>query len=106
MAKVSAGSYDLNTWLFGGYETDIVSVIYGGAGTGKTNFCLFGAGSLAKKGNKVNFVDTEGGFSVERVKQMAPENHEEVLKNIFLLKPTSFDEQKKAFSEINKYLKD
>ena len=58
MTKISTGSYDLNKWLFGGYETDIASVIYGGSGTGKTNFCLLAAVSQAKKGNKVIFIDT------------------------------------------------
>ncbi len=108
MAKVSAGSYDLNTWLYGGYENDIVTVIYGGAGSGKTNLCLLAAVSQAKKGKKVIFIDTEGGFSVERVKQLVGEKDgvEEVLKNIFLLKPTNFEEQKKAFIELNKRLKD
>ncbi|MBU0977126.1 MAG: DNA repair and recombination protein RadB [Nanoarchaeota archaeon] len=108
MVKVSAGSYDLNTWLYGGYENDIVTVLYGGAGSGKTNLCLLAAVSQAKKGNKVIFIDTEGGFSVERVKQLVGEKDgvQEVLKNIFLLKPTSFEEQKKAFVELNKRLKD
>ncbi len=106
MAKISAGSYDLNKWLFGGYESDIVSVIYGGAGTGKTNFCLLAAISQAKKGNKVIFIDTEGGFSVERAKQLVNGDLEEVLKNILLLKVTSFQEQKDAFKKLNDYLKD
>jgi DNA repair protein RadB len=104
--KISAGSYDLNKWLFGGYESDIISVIYGASGTGKTNFCLMAAVSQAKKGNKVIFMDTEGGFSVERVKQLAGENTGEVLKNILLLKPTNFAEQKRAFEELLKNLKD
>ncbi|MBU0466826.1 MAG: DNA repair and recombination protein RadB [Nanoarchaeota archaeon] len=108
MVKVSAGSYDLNKWLHGGYDSDIVTVLYGGPGTGKTNFCLLAAVSQAKKGKKIIFIDTEGGFSIERVKQLVgdKEDHKEVLKNIFLLKPTSFDEQKKAFVELNKRLKD
>lgn len=108
MAKVSAGSYDLNAWLYGGYESDIVTVIYGGAGSGKTNFCLLAAVSAAKKGKKIIFMDTEGGFSVERVKQLVGEKDGlgEVLNNIFLLKPTSFEEQKKAFVELNRRLKD
>jgi DNA repair protein RadB len=106
MVKISAGSYDLNTWLHGGYETDIVTVLYGGPGTGKTNFCSVVAVSQAKKGNKVIFVDSEGGFSVERIKQLAPENHEEVLKNILMLKPTNFKEQEKDFDKIEKHLKD
>ena len=105
MAKVSAGSYDINKWLYGGYEDDIVSVIYGGSGTGKTNFCLLAAVSQAKKGSKVIFIDTEGGFSVERVKQLAGEDYNEVLKNILLMKPTNFVEQKKAFEELLKNLK-
>lgn len=106
MTKISAGSYDLNKWLFGGYESDIITVLYGAAGTGKTNFCMLAAVSQAKKNNKVIYIDTEGGFSVERVRQLAPENCEDVLKNILLLKPTSFSEQKKSFEELLKYLKD
>ncbi len=105
MVKISAGSYDLNKWLYGGYETDIVTVIYGPSGTGKTNFCLLAAVSQAKKGNKVIYIDTEGGFSIERLKQLVPENPEETLKNIFLLKPTNFEEQKEAFKTLLKHLK-
>jgi len=104
--KISAGSYDLNKWLFGGYERDIISVIYGDSGTGKTNFCLLAAVSQAKKGNKVIYIDTEGGFSTERIKQIVPEEYEKVLENILILKPTNFNEQKKAFEELLKYLKD
>jgi DNA repair protein RadB len=106
MAKISAGSYDLNKWLYGGYDSDIVSVLYGAPGTGKTNFCMLAAVSQAKKGNKVVFMDTEGGFSVERVKQLAGENWKEVLKNIVLLNPTNFSEQEKAFEQLLKHLKD
>jgi len=105
MARISAGSYDLNKFLHGGYETDIVSVIYGSSGTGKTNLCLLAAVSQAKKGNKVIYIDTEGGFSVERIKQLSPEAPEKVLKNILLLKPTNFQEQKESFKTLLYYLK-
>jgi len=106
MSKISSGSYDLNKWLHGGYERDIVTVLYGDSGTGKTNFCLLPAVSQAKKGNKVIYVDTEGGFSVERVKQLAGEEDcKKVLENIFLLKPTNFKEQENAFEKLLEYLK-
>ena len=85
MVKIGSGSYDLNKWLYGGYETDIVSVLYGGPGTGKTNLCTLAAVSQAKKGNKVIYIDSEGGFSTERVKQIVGGTAEEldnVLKNI------------------------
>ncbi len=107
-SRISAGSYDLNKWLYGGYDCDIVSVIYGGPGTGKTNFCLLAAVSQAKKGNKVIYIDTEGGFSVERVKQLVNGEVDvnNVLANILLLKPTSFSEQMDAFGKLLKYLRD
>tara|TARA_Y100000310_G_scaffold340430_1_gene436194 strand:- start:972 stop:1703 length:732 start_codon:yes stop_codon:yes gene_type:complete len=105
--KISTGSYDMNTWLFGGYEKDIVTMIAGPPGSGKTNMSILAACSQAKKGNKIIFVDTEGGFSVERVKQIVGEDYEKILNNFFLLEPTNFDEQKKCFLEsLNKIKKE
>jgi len=106
MTKISAGSYDLNKWLYGGYETDVITTIFGPAGSGKTNFCLLATVSQAKKGNKVIYIDTEGGFSVERLKQIAAENYTEVLNNIVLLKPTKFSEQQEAFQTLLKEIKE
>ena len=105
--KISAGSYDLNKFLFGGYETDIISTIYGPGGSGKTNFCILVAVSQAKKNNKVIYIDTEGGFSPERVKQVLaePETLDDVLKNIILLKPTTFEEQELDFGKLLKHVK-
>src|SRR3990167_3074626 len=103
--KISTGSFDLNKWLFGGYEKDVITMIAGPPGSGKTNFTILAACSQAKKGNKVIFIDTEGGFSIERIKQIAGENAGEILKNILVLSPTSFDEQKKSFSQLLEKLK-
>ena len=106
--KISAGSYDLNKFLFGGYEKDIITTLYGPGGSGKTNFCAIVAVSQAKKGNKVVYIDTEGGFSPERAFQIMnePRNKvDEILKNILLLKPTSFKEQEKDFETLLKYVK-
>ncbi len=88
-SRISAGSYDLNRFLSGGYETDIITTIYGPAGCGKTNLCMLAAVSQAKKGKKVIFIDTEGGFSVDRFKQISLDNYEETLKNI-LQRPHRF----------------
>ena len=98
--KISAGSFDLNHWLEGGYERGIITMIAGPPGCGKTNFCILACCSQAKKGNKVVYIDTEGGFSTERVKQVVGENYEDTLKNILLLGPTNFEEQKKFFSNL------
>ena len=105
--KISSGSYDLNKWLYGGYEKDIITMIAGSAGSGKTNFCMLAACSQAKKGSKAIFIDTEGGFSIERAKQIVgTENLGEILGNILLLNPTNFEEQKKAFSVLLNKLND
>ncbi|GAH77159.1 unnamed protein product, partial [marine sediment metagenome] len=59
--KISAGSFDLNKWLYGGYEKGVITMIAGPPGSGKTNFCVLAACSQAKKENKILFIDTEGG---------------------------------------------
>ncbi len=105
--KISAGSYDLNKFLYGGYETDIITTLYGPGGSGKTNFAVLVAVSQAKKGNKVIYMDTEGGFSIERVKQILGNKEEldKVLQNIILLKPTTFEEQELDFGKLLKNVK-
>jgi DNA repair protein RadB len=98
--KISAGSYDLNRFLGNGYEDDIISTVYGPGGSGKSNLCMCVCVSQARRGNKVIFIDTEGGFSVERFFQIHGGNKEDVerdLENVLLLKPTSFEEQEGAF---------
>jgi len=106
--KTSAGSHELNTLLQGGYETDIITTLYGPGASGKSNLCVIVATSQAKKGNKVIFIDTEGGFSTDRFKQIHQGTKEEIqtsLQNIFLLKPTSFQEQEKAFEQMLTHVK-
>ncbi len=98
--KISTGSYDLNKWLFGGYENDVITMIAGPPGSGKTNFAILAACSQSRHGNKVIFIDTEGGFSVERVKQIVGDKYEEILENILLLGPTNFDEQRQVFEKL------
>lgn len=98
--KISTGSYDLNKWLYGGYEKDVITMIAGPPGSGKTNLGILVSCSQAKKDNKVIFVDTEGGFSSERVKQIVGDECEKVLGNILLLEPTNFEEQRKSFEKL------
>jgi len=104
MEKLSSNSKVIDKLLEGGFEKDIVTTIYGPAASGKTTLCLLAAISAAKEG-KVIFIDSEGGFSVERLKQLA-KNYKEILEKIFLLKPTTFDEQTKAFELLNKAIQD
>jgi len=80
-------------------------MIAGPPASGKTNFVILAACSQAKKGNKVIFIDTEGGFSIERVKQIVGEDYEEILKNILLLELMSFEEQGKTLLNLSSKVK-
>lgn len=106
LSKVMTGSYDLNKWLEGGYENDIITMLYGPSASGKSNFVILAACHNAKKGKKIIFIDTEGSFSLDRVKQITGDLPEIALKNIVILKPTSFQEQKQSFFKLLKELKE
>ena len=103
--KVMTGSYDLNKLLEGGYEKGVITLFYGPAGSGKSNFVVLAACHHAKKDKKIIFIDTEGSFSVERIKQISGDFYEMVLKNILILRPTNFEEQKKSFIRMLQELK-
>jgi len=98
-SRIPTGSKALDKFLHGGYETDIITTIYGPGGTGKTNLCMLCAATIARSGKKVIYIDTEGGFSLERLKQIAPD-WKKILDNILILKPTSFSEQQKTFEKL------
>jgi DNA repair protein RadB len=78
--------------LTGGLESKAITNFYGAPGTGKTNFCLLAAIECIRSGGSVVYVDTEGGFSVERLKQLAPDCAR-MLQGIELLEPKSFADQ-------------
>lgn len=99
MKRIPTGSKILDSLLEGGYEKDIITTIYGPAGSGKTNLCILCAINIVRNKKKVIYIDTENNFSVERVKQIALD-YKKILENIIFLKPSTFEEQKKAFRKL------
>ena len=99
--RISTGSGILDKLLDGGYETGIITTIYGPAGSGKTNLCMLCVKEVAEAGKTVIYIDTEGSFSVDRFMQVC-KNYKKVLERIMLLRPVSFLEQKKALNELRK----
>ncbi len=89
---LKTGSGKLDEFLGGGYEHSVITTIFGPSGTGKTTTCLLSAISASRDG-KVIFIDSEGGFSAERLKQLT-QDYKKVLDRIFIMKPTTFAEQK------------
>ena len=89
--RLKTGSEKFDAFLEGGYEKGVITTIYGPSGTGKTTACLLALTSASKEG-KVFFIDTEGGFSTERLKQITPD-YENVLERTIIKKPLTFEEQ-------------
>ena len=97
--KIPTGSKLLDDMLEGGFERDVITTVYGPAGCGKTLICMIAAIKSVREGKKVIYIDTEGGFSVERLSQLDTD-FDLILKHINFLRPTSFDEQRKAFEKL------
>ena len=103
--KIRTGSNVLDAMLDGGYEKDVITTIYGPAGASKTVLCLLCSIHVARSGKKVVYVDSEGGFSLERFKQICSsisQDYKKILNNIIFLRPVSFAEQKKSFEKDRK----
>jgi len=102
MNRLPTGSRILDNMLDGGYESDIITTLYGPAGSGKTNLCILCCINTARS-KKVIYVDTENNFSVDRFRQICSSTHQnyaKLLNNIIFLRPGSFDEQKKSFEKL------
>lgn len=85
----------IDTLLGGGLEQKIITELFGEAGTGKTNICLQAARECALANKKVAYIDSEG-VSIERLRQITPDEHQEsVLKNILIFSPTTQKDQEK-----------
>jgi len=75
-------------------EAGAITNLYGGPGTGKTNICLLACLECVRNKGKVIFIDTEGGFSLERIKQLTPDT-QQLLEQVELVEPKTFQEQGK-----------
>ncbi|MFT4313006.1 MAG: DNA repair and recombination protein RadB [Candidatus Woesearchaeota archaeon] len=102
---ISTGSELLDDFLDGGFEKNIITTIYGPAGSGKTNISLIALCQVIKNGGKVLYVDTEGSFSVSRAEQILPD-FEKYANNVLFLRPFNFDDQKKAFAKLQQTIQE
>lgn len=101
--RISTGSYVIDKLLDGGLEDNIITSVYGPSASGKTNLAIIAAVNIAKYGRKVIFIDTEGGFSINRVLQISKD--ESILKNILLYEPLNFLDQKKSIFQTYEKIK-
>lgn len=98
--RLPVGSKPLDDLLGGGIEHAALTNVFGPAGSGKTNIALLAAIAAARTGKKVVYLDTEGGFSPERLAQLCNgSDFERVSKDIFIMEPKSFKEQQEIVTK-------
>ena len=84
-------------------EHSTLTGVFGAPGTGKTNLCLILSAECGKNGGRTIYIDTESGFSSERLKQISGNPKiDNILNSIILLEPKSFEEQGKFVRELAK----
>jgi len=90
----------LEELLNGNIEKKTITQIYGPPGVGKTNICILSMLKAIENGKNVVYIDTEGSLSIERIKQLSGKDCDELLKNIIIYEPSSFEEQSEALEKI------
>lgn len=103
--KKIASNSSLDVLLEGGFERGVITQIFGPPTSGKSNITLTLAVNVARKGRKVIYIDTEGGISIERVKQIAGEDFSKVANNIIVFEPKTFLEQDDTLRSIDIWLR-
>ncbi|WP_320408823.1 DNA repair and recombination protein RadB [Candidatus Methanoperedens nitratireducens] len=89
--------------LGGGFESGIITQVYGESGTGKTNICIQLSVECVRSGKKVILIDTEG-FSGERFKQIAGEDAKKIAGDIIIYEPESLEQQYSAIVDLEKIM--
>ena len=99
--RLPSGCQSLDLLLGGGFESGIITQLYGESGTGKSNIAMQLAVQAVARSLRVIFIDTEG-FSAERFKQIAGLGAEEMAAKIMIFEPMSLEQQAIAIREASK----
>ena len=91
--------------LGGGFEKGSLTQIFGSPSSGKSNITLSLAVNVARMDKKVVYIDTEGGISIDRIKQIAGIDFTKVANNIIVFEPSNFQEQGETLRSIDVWLR-
>ncbi|WP_298522892.1 DNA repair and recombination protein RadB [uncultured Methanobrevibacter sp.] len=102
--KIPSNS-SLDALLGGGFEKGVITQIFGPPSSGKSNIALALAVNVARNNKKVIYIDTEGGISIDRIKQISGPDFTRVANNIIVFEPTNFLEQNDNLKAIEVWLR-
>jgi len=97
-------SREFDDFVGGGLLRGVLTHIYGPPASGKTNLALMASANAAEEG-KVLYIDSEGGFSVERLRQITGGRLNKLMENMMLVKPTTFSEQQSVVRKLDGMMK-
>jgi DNA repair protein RadB len=95
-------SHNILKKVIGDLQKDTITTIFGPPGCGKSTICFELANQILEQKKKVIYIDTEGGFSAERLQQINPQIE---LENIIVFSPKSFEEQNSLIKNLSKQVK-
>ena len=102
--KLSTGCIGLDKLLQGGIECGEITLLYGESATGKTTVCIQAATSIAMRGLKVLFIDSDNSFTQQRFHQIAGEASYSLSEFIMLFFPDTFEEQRILVESLHNYV--
>jgi DNA repair protein RadB len=105
VTRLTSECVAIDDLLGGGFETGVVTQIFGAAGSGKTNICLQLIIECVKSGKKVVFIDSEG-FSPERFEQIAGSDAATIAKDVLVYEPINLEQQYSSIKELDKVVKE
>jgi RecA/RadA recombinase len=98
---ISSGVLTLDDALDGGLDEGEILHIFGPGGVGKTTLALQFTIKVARKGNRIFYVNSEGQFPLVRLKQMTSTHFNEISPLITIVSPAGFSEQAKFVSNLD-----
>ncbi len=101
---IFSGATVLDELLGGGLRSTEILHVYGPGGVGKTTLALQFSINAARKNFRVFYVYPEGKFPIIRLKQLVPEEFENIAPLITVVSPTSFTEQALLVSRLESLL--
>jgi DNA repair protein RadB len=101
--RIPTGCLCLDRLLHGGLPSNQLTVFYGEAATGKTTIALQYSVNCARNNFQVIYLDGDGAFPVERLKQIAPD-FDLIAPLILVFTPKNFFEQTVLVEKLELYL--
>lgn len=102
--KIQSNS-SIDSMLGGGFEKGTITQIFGPPSSGKSNIALTLAVNVARNNKKVVYIDTEGGISIDRIKQISGPDFSNAANKIIVFEPTNFLEQNENLRSIDIWLR-